>query len=718
VTDSDLRSSFARVPGPSIFVACGALAVLAVRVRGFDLFVHVRVLVAVAALLGVGTFVDRFVFRTDGARGPAHRIVLGQAALLVYFYARSALGHAVGAPGIARWELYAIAIVASVFAIVRRRAFDVPNPAGIPARAAVWLAWWASTFTFLGYRSGRLEPPASDPDLQTLWARLTAEHGYLIYDLLPVSRAPVDYPSGFSALNALWIDLTGATPVEIVNCQIALQACLAVLLVVEMVAALRRGQALATSLVLLAVAHWAFSFPVNAMMAHFEGTARLSHSALLIFPLTLAALLPQERSAGATRAVWLAGAFCVAWAAALNPSHVAVEIPILLAAGLLSLRHLARGSWAPLGALGVAALLLASDAWLRTQLQRGGAAAARGAPDWTAAVRAGFERAGIVSLAHVLPYRCIPSAQCSSFVVSAGPIVVIPAIALALGLLAARRKEGERAARAVLAIVVALWLAAFLSGFVPALAAATPGLNGSLLRSYSENGLTFSTALLDFALIAASVCLFADLAAMWRPSLSPWTTDAIAGALALASCAVPVALQPSLLREVTTAYSRHVRLAPLTALGPILPEDVRVARAAARLVAPGEKMLLPGVVKQMNEWELWYFTLGGARAIPLYTDVPFASFHDSGSAAREYRDHVCDRLDLPWLAERHIVWIYESAQVQDWACVRGWGEARTRYFDLALRDGRAALWRVRADRLAQAGQDPVLGRQERDDGSR
>jgi hypothetical protein len=733
--EGGLRNLVRSIPALGWFLGCGLVAALIVRVRGSDVLVHLGILSAVCVLLAVGTWVERLAFHFDDCGAPpalAHRIVLGQIALVVYFYVRSALSHALHIPGVAAWELYALGAAAGLHLLLRRpRSPCKPSAAYVP----VWLVWWGSTFTFLGYRSGRLEPPSSDPDMHTLWAKLTAQHGFVIHDLLPQNGSPVLYPSAFSVLNALWIDLTGASPVAIVNCQIALQACLAVALVLEVLSAVRRGPAVASSLLLLALAHWVFSFPVNEMMVFFEGTPRLAHKATALVPLTLAVRTSRRdpSMALAGREALLVGGFCLAWAPVINPSHLFVELPIVLGAAFALLPHLrsADGSkttrqslatWA--GICAMAALLMLSDAWLSAAIFKAGPRAGSNhsvALHWAAALSAGLSSAGEVTLVGVLPSRCLPSAQCPAYIATAAAWFVAPLLACAVAVLAtaAWRSIAQeallQAARAVAATAVALLATAFLAGFVPALFSDLPGLQGSLLRSYSVNGLMFSTALLFFALLASALALAAELVKLGAARGGPLRRahpDLLAAGALVVVFAIQWVLDRELVAQVSRAYAHNVRGAPLTALGSIQGDDVRLVRKAAHLVPPGEKLLLPGLVKEMNEWETWYFTLGGARAVPLYSDVQFAFFH-AGSAgstdAIAYRDHVCERLDLPWLAARGIIWIYESRSVEDSACIYSWRNARARYFTLEAQEGGASLWRLRTDLLPQAERDPSLG---------
>ena len=714
-----------RLPAEAGFVAAGLLLLPFIRVRGASIGVHAGLLAAAAELLLAGAWIRRFVLRVEEETpAPAHAIALGQAALLLYFYLRSAFSFL---PGVCAWELHALAAAAGIHLLVRRRSLTTSGT-HLAGYGAVWLAFWISALTYLGYRSGRLDPPSSDPDLHTLWARLTAGQGWIVRDLLPLNSNKVAYPSGFATLNAVWIDLSQVSAVAVVNCQIALQALLAVALVLELVFALRRGPAPGITLFLLGLAHAVFSFPVNALAAHFEGTARLAHTAMALLPLTFAGRIgagPARQPAAP--AIVVAG-FCLAFSLAINPSHLLVELPFLLGALLLTLRldWRPRIAWVLVGAAAMAALLWLSDAWfgplLRGLFHPAAGATALPALRWREAFAAGF--AADSNGLGVVPLACAAGPHCPSLAAGLGRAFALPLLAVAAVALLLRRTKAPSllvlagaagpAAGMALACAVAMSAAAFLGPFFVSLLADAEGRQAVLVQAYAANGLTTASALLFFLLLGTAMALAAALVeSAWTARALPAAPLAalVSPALIATACAALIVRQPDLSAKLREAWSHHVRGAPESAMGQLLPEDVRLARAAVQRVRPGESVLLPGLVQQMTPWELWYFTLGGARAVPLYTGIPFAFFHagsHEGIVPYLYRDHVCKRLDLPWLAERGIVWVYQSAQVASDVCLHNWTSARAKYFKLELRDGQASLWRLRTDLLEQARHDPDL----------
>ena len=197
------------------------------------------------------------------------------------------------------------------------------------------------------------------------------------YDHQPFSADPFGYPSAFGVLNAIWCSLASITPVQVVNLQITVQACLAVGLILKCIISLRQTPPTGVMLLVVAAAHWIFTMPSNSEAAYLQGTPRLAHSAFAILPLTFIFYL-HHMAAPLARLRWcvvLVGSFCVAWAVSTNPAHIIVIIPVVIAA-LLLLPHLESASTGRspkpprsnrrivLLTMAVPLLLVSSDGWL------------------------------------------------------------------------------------------------------------------------------------------------------------------------------------------------------------------------------------------------------------------------------------------------------------------------------------------------------------------
>jgi hypothetical protein len=718
-----------------LFLAAGILGALFIRPAGSSLQVHLGFVWAAALFSIVGAWAERVVLRVNGtASTPIHLLVIGQIVFVLYFYLRSLLSHALGVPGVSGWELHLLA-AAALFHFLRRRRDD-PGAADVPARvgahAALWVLFWASTIAYLGPWSGRLDPPSSDPDAHAFLARLTSAAGRIVYDYAPFAGDRVSYPSAFSVLNALWVDLSGASPVAVVNCQTALQSSFAVGLVLELILLLRPRRGLVLGAVLLALAHWFFALPVNPDWSYLEGTPRLAHKAVALLPLTFATRyaasgipIRRLRAAGI-----LIGVFCLCWAAVTNPAHLFVEAPIVLGSVLLLIwtepdpagqDRGAAMAWACAGAVLLAVLLLASDAWVRSVVWPDDGSGSRANAlasglRWFAALGAGWTQASSHAVLGLFPHGCMLSAQCPPHLALPGRALAVPAYlgaAAALVVLARSRQafpEGKglrTASLAVLAVGIAAWTSFFAFGFVPTLFADAPGLFGSLLRSYSRAGIAYSTALLLLCLVGAALSLGASaieaVLTRRRPGLVSHADALVAGA-AMFAVLVAAGAAPGFLPHIAQAHARNLRTVGPSSLGPIGSDDLRLVEEARVAVPSDERVLLPGVVQRMNEWETWYFTVGGARAVPLYGDLKFAFFHGLGSrefTAQAYQDHVCGRFDLAWLLQHRVLWIYDGGADAGPVCVSDWKVVRERDFEEKLRFGARALLRIRPERLPQ-----------------
>jgi hypothetical protein len=707
---------------PFGFAVVGLATALLTARAGADLGALGGLVAAASAMVMVGGWLEERLGLGGGAF-TWHRLALGQVALVLYFYLRSLLAHGLGLPGVGSVELWLVVAAVAVHRLRRREA-------GPPLRAAVvWALWWLSAIAFLSLPSGLLGPPSSDPDLHVFLAKLTATHGTLVYDQLPWDPAPLSYPSGFSVLNALWILLSGASPVAVVDCQVALQACLAVGLVVEVPFALRSRVTVGIAVLLIAAAHYVFSFPVNADFPGLEGTARLAHKAMLVLPLTFAFRLGAS-DLPRWRRLWLvlaAGAFGLAWALVANPSLVLFALPIVIAALAWTLvNRVAPGPFFTRGNLALAAacllvplLLAASDCWLRNLVR---SIPVADAPTEVAAVvpprsagpanpkrgpiATALRHSGATSIAGVIPPGCDPGAHCPPAAAAFRTEIPVLAVVLAIaGLLFLRRRA---AAFGVFALLAAAWLTKVVTFTVIASTPAAGSQLRILLRDYTVSGVRGVTPLLFFLLLAVALALAAELLArVWRPR-RPFLVDE--GLAAIVAMVALVGLRPHA-AALAQRYRAQVLTAPPATLGTIARLDVGFAKQASAMVPAGEKVLLLGYA--VEHWERWNFAFGPSRALVLHGDAGFAFVHGMGGfSADEFSQLVCHRFDLPALAARQVKWVFysDAAFAQSGhACPRAWLETRDQYFEERLRMGDRVLYRLREERLVEAARDPRLG---------
>ena len=731
----------------ALFLAAGLAAAWVRSAPGSDVSAHLGIVLATGGFLAAGSLLERLLGVAD-ARGrfPVHGILFGQIALVAWFDVRSLASHALGLPGVGRVELWALVAAALVALLAgARRGARAPEGARAPGSARsrrdaawtaalclVWAAWWLSAFWYLGLRSGELATPSSDPDAHAYMAKLAVLQGRIPYDQLPFSADRLAYPSGFAVLNALWMLLAGLTPVQAVNLQVAIQASLAVGLVLEVVLALRDRPSPAIALLVLAAAHFVFVFPGNSEVPWLQGTPRLAHTAFAILFLSAAVRLgagggsrARARAAGA-----FVGAFCAAWAVTTNPAQALVLVPVL-AAGLWALARATSGlppgdaadrraGRAVLAAGAALALLVAaSDGWLRPfLLPLRVAGPPTPAPPWELAfgwpvARSVASWVGDYTLLGVIPDGCLGGPHCPGYLVG-----VLRAIPLALALLAAGILLGERLARgrdaapppgaervraaalAILAALAATWLAIAAIGLVEGVIPAPVTRNLTQLRLYATNGLRWLIPLLFLLLCGAGL---AAAAGAWQrlaarsPRLRRAPGDLAATAAALAVLALLALRNPGLPDEAWRAYARDgLRIAP-PSLGAIEPADLAFLREAERVVPPGERVLLPGIVAETRH-EIWDYALASSRALPLYTDIRFAFFlglGPSAASAPEYRARVCDAFDVGWLREQGVGWIFTSdSALALGGCLYNWEEVSRACFEERLRRGDRALFRL------------------------
>ena len=682
-----------RLPAPLAFALAGVLAALLVRPDGSNVALHLGLVLAAGAMLLVGRAVERAF--GAGSGNALQQILLGQAALVLWFCARPLLGF-----GVHRLELLIVAAVCGAWTL--RRA----PPAGEAATAAwpFWLCWWAMALFFSGQLSGELAPPSSDGDIHAFFLKLALDRGRTPLDQLPYSADAIHYPSGYAALCAVWSLLSGGAPVAGAVLQPALQGALAVGLVAE-VSSSRRGK-VSLPLAAAVLVIGAFVFHLPAPSPRLDGTPRLSCAALILLPLLLA-LRPQV-----SRALLLIGsAFSGIFAFALNPAAALGLLPSLLVSAPF-LRGKRGPSWPGFaGSFAVVALVLWRDAYVRTVLQFGALAAgpvlpepARQVLSLAAVIRGGFAEASASSLLWLLPARCAPGLFCPPQLEAiAGWLTPLLLVAAAVALLRTDRAP----AIAVLACGAAIWLAGFLSG---ALDAGLSGRGGpsAMLRDYGTGSLRDATGPLLLLLLGLGLALAADLL---QARLAQGLADLAAAGLAALVVVLCCGLDPELPLRAADDFSKAV-LTRAHTLGRINADDISVAQAAGGVVPPGEKILLPGLPIQLTPSELWIFAESGARSVPLYGRSQFAFFLGLGGRgfdAASYRRHVCRALDLPWLEARGVRYLFSSATVERIACVRGWDQARARYFDEVLRTGQSALYRLKPGAAALAGRDPALG---------
>jgi hypothetical protein len=731
--------------GSWAFPAAGILCALLIH-RGAttDHWVLLQIVFGVSACHVLGRSLESIVGLERRSSFPFHQIVLGQAALLVYFYARSASCTLLHFPRVTGFELLGLVAVSVLYCLHRGVTRIESGDRDRLSRVLVCAVWWISAMVFLAPASGLLGTWSGDPDYHAFISRLTDIAGHIAYRQLPYSTEPIVYPSGFEVLNAVWMRLTGLDATHAVSVQVTLQAVFAVGLALEVLATLAGGWPVVTSMVLLAIAHWAFSLPVNPAWLYFEGTGRLSHKAMAILPLTFAVRLS---AAGLTKEVTLflgavVSSLALGWSVALNPAFSLVALPIcatgllltLVVAGQRPTVHLGRvrTSFGMFAIFALPALFIFSDAWVSWQLR--GVREAPGSAAFSVvridlatlgqAIWDGLQNAVSHSRAVLFPEGCAENLMCPKELGALSTVIPF-SIYLAAGLALLfvwQRFAGAAslrlAALAVFLTGLASWLSRVLDGMIGSLFQNAAGHSELLLRGYTQMGLQYSTVQLLLVLIAEGLALLlllccAVASRARRESLRITVSDAIVGGAAVTLCGVAFLVNPAPWRALKARYDRDVGTVRTHPNGPLAHIDLDFAHLLDEVIPHGSRVLLPSVTGAITEGtHHWLFSAGEARAIPLYSKVDFAFFQGFGHSefsAASYDRHVCHALDLPWLAANGVEFVAISDRSRSEACIWNWDTARAKYFTEVLRIRDRSLYQLDRAKLALAESDPLLG---------
>jgi hypothetical protein len=624
----------------------------------------------------------------------AHDILLGQVLSLGYLYARSLLSDTLGLPGVSQIECFVVLGGMAIAYATRERTTGATSGEGTPRLdRAVVIVLWLSWLVWIAFQKLDLHfTPSSDPDIHAFYARTLLERGQIFYDLLPNSDSWMIYPSAFASLNFVWGVFSGLHPVQLVNVAAHVQWTLLVGAVLGLLVGPRCDRPVD---VVLAALHFTFAYlGFNAVFADgrafLEGTPRLAHTALLVYPLLFA--LRYREDLHRQPWLWLVPAFATALGACVNPTHVPAML--LAAAAACAVAQAPRRLAKPIGAALVIALAVAwTDPFYRglAAQQTAPAAEREAATDLTGqAFAARIDLARIVS--HGLPdswQRLAAMDRDDAATRWLRRIAWLSALItlVMLGYIAKRAgPDREDAApphpraplfygRFAVVVLHALWTAV-----VPAFGQAEV-LQTRLLTQYTralqeQLELVF-LAVVPLALLATAMSLPAAIDAGGRKRLR-W-------AFVAALVALPFLLTSAISQR--TAFHAALRESPL---GAVHRGDVEFARRVADHVPADERVLLPGRTRRLPG-EHWVFTTDAGRALPLFTDAPtsfFLGLDGWAFTAGAYQAHVAPpRFDPTWLRAQRIDWLLDSGQLPP--------QLVKQHYDLALRGDNAVLWRLR-----------------------
>lgn len=646
--------------------------------------------------------------RLLGLESPRHlaiasHMLLGQVIALGYVYIRSALCSAVGLPGISVPEVMLAEGALVWFAL--RRYPELPRLISQPLRSRlpsliVQLSWlgWLAVIAF--QKLDLLYTPSSDPDIHAFYTKVLIERGHLFYDLIPFSDAWMVYPSGFSCLNFILSLLSGLHPVQVVNIGPYVQFtlfCGAAFAVLSQSA--QRPRALVSlGLVHFGVAYLCFNAVFAPSREMLEGTPRLAHSAVLVFPLFF--VLQQSRVLG-RRPLLLALPLCaVVTGICVNPTHA----PAALLFGAVSLAVLCSDRETRLAIKGhgiarlarAAAVLatlffvfLGTDPFYRSLFlqQFGPEGQVEEAQDLTGdALSLDFDlKLDLdVGLTNLLAN---PGGAGATYPVQIALLIgllVCVATALFTGRTRGRSRSIVERSSLTLAVAAFACLAIHALWLEIALLLAKPEvLQGALLARYTQS-LQYQINTLFFA-----IGFTALLVEMFGNESGEDKTSGKRLAMGLVIAVGSLPLLGSAGVDQARAYYPRLRESPL---GRVYASDIEFLARARERIGDEERVLLPGRLVGTPH-EHWILTTHAGRAVPLFSDIRtsfFLGLDGESFTAGAYQAHVQPpNFDPVWLRSKNILWLIESGNFP----IRMLAKHYKRVFG----NDHAVLWQLRAD---------------------
>ena len=667
------------------------------------------VLRLVAGLLVLGV-VGAAACRLSGLRVPRcfalpYQVVCGQLLLVLYVYLRTAVCDFLPfeLPGVTGAELYTL-VLAGVIVLARG---ELARWGGLqPATVFPWVLWFTWLCIFARKKIGLLYTPSSDPDLHAFFARHFLHAGKILYGEIPGTDVLFSYPAGFAVLNQVWAALTGLTPVQIVNLQCYVQYLLFLGMGYAMLGRARLPQLARFGLV--ATLFILLPLLLNPVWLHgreyLEGTARLSHTAMLFFPL---AFLFENR--GRARRRWArvvaVVVLSICYGVAISPAHF-LAVVVLAVVSILAFggsrprfyRRVRSRHWAAGLALTVAipTLFLWFDPYYRPYLINPALFGDRSFQDkrWGSIRKVVQDRPLLAegSAAQLLPavagevlrldWTSIPGKPPVLQQATGQTVWVAGGVLLLCWLVPWRRRIPPRMRRymRLAGITLAFGLVTKVTNGVLVAFISAETLNGQMFLSYVR-AIEFQGLSLLYHLVLCLPWVACGVLLQGARGGSPgWVAVALAVALiAPASyCAIDVA------RDSRHFYSRLSR----TSMGQITADDLELLKWAEAHIPADERVLLPGVVVQAP-LENWIFPFRTSRAAGLYSNLRTAFFfgidgqeYDAGS----YLERVQEHFDREWLEQRKIRWTFGIPEFPP--------EHLARHFRLVKQVGDSSLWRL------------------------
>lgn len=642
-------------------------------------------------------------------------ILYGQVVLLAYFYLRTIPARFLNAPGVHAFEFWLVVLLPALILLARRVHRVVPGIGSRRHRRALLASIAENTVLFLLLgtvffaMAPRLGTPCSDTDVHAFLAGAVFKLG-TFPSVSPLSdRVLLDYPGGFAALNTIYLHLTRLSPVQIVNLQPYFQWVLFLGAWMAVWPSRKVPRIVFLGMLMLVVAWGIGGFnPFFLSNRRFlGGTARLAHTALFFFPAIH--LWLNRRPAAARRfgygffpPVGIAIGFC------MSPAHL---IPTTLAtfAGWIVVRawrkreRPGRGCSSRASRLGwsigwlIAFAMIATDPACGALRPRGDNQDAR---RWSQhAVREDIARRPLFSIYSTSAARFAAARNWIARTVAKeqqlpSGLPSSPAI-----------RRVFRVAHATTGLCVLLWaintfrrtrqrgaswyatLFVFLLGTLLLVWTAVCAAAFNIYNLMGALGIAYASqaAAQAFWILIGYMAIYPVLM-QYEDKTSRKTRSFFRGAAA--TWAVGGAL---LLLLPAQGACRVFRSGfGVEAAACIRPQHMAAYIWIGANVPKTDRILLPGTLYD-GGWEFWVFPAGPAAGVGLYTTAQPAFFYGlCGFTAQDYEKHVANGLDLAWMKENRIFWVFDFDGNMAFST-----ETLAQHFDRVHEQGGIRIWRMR-----------------------
>jgi len=605
--------------------------------------------ILISRRLGLRAFCD--------ARFRLLHILVGELALSLYVIARSALTElaALHLP-ITYFELSALLLLLYFWGATNRELLTKSSLKSLLLYVTLPVFVGA---LFVAFRDLPKEVmQSSDPDQHAFFARQILRFGVLPWNQKDWGELGFQYPGGFAVLNFLWAKLGLLDVRDVVSAEPFLQYFCALGLLLQFGALkYERGLELPVfTLTFTVVAAILFPYVFQNQYFHLEGTPRLSSSAFMALSLVAFVLTDTDQKSGSQSFMNWRGLllFNTVFLSQINPAEAIISGVLFLGVFLeylhqgvgdseRSLKLLLKTTLAMI--LSSFILLICDPYYFNLFFGE----------IWHASLsKQGFEGAK----ASYAPIESVLAAFDFGFLdpkfVLAG-FTLCCAIYWFLSRAVLDQAQVKRTWQLIAALISITLILPLFFYWLPA------GRELYLLEVYFNQSLQ-RTFLLGFVYIF-SLC--AVLIHFKKNKLS---------LLGTALCGFSLFLPPSFYKNLNflPRYNYCGPYGCLSADDKIVIQKITELYKASDVEGRRDKILVSNGISKRG-YEKWLLPYAGTRALPFYEMFPLAFYYFQGSreySVHNYRKHACFKLDIPWLSERRIRYLFVPAE-RGWSCEHG-----------------------------------------------